>query len=206
MSRLWPTKDYAEDQPYPRAILATHVLTRGAQVGALGGLAAGFSIVILRHFNVLKATPATSTSAVSLPSTKPTAAAKVPTSALTSSVRSATINTLLRSTGVGFLLGTGILSVGLSAQMRGKEAIEWKDRSWRLLRNKGQLECDDWSYGGMILGVASAVRQGVPSQGAITAIDFLKGVGRVGVGGTVGLLGYMGWRYGLMGGWKKERV
>jgi hypothetical protein len=36
----------------------------------------------------------------------------------------------------------GIVSVGLVGRMWGREDIEWKDRSWRLMENKGQLETE----------------------------------------------------------------
>jgi hypothetical protein len=48
---------------------------------------------------------------------------------------------------------TGVLLVG---RMRGRDDIEWRDRSWRLLSNKGQVELDNWvlgdAAGGAIVG------------------------------------------------------
>lgn len=78
--------------------------------------------------------------------------------------------------------------------MRDQEEIQWQDRGWRLLENKGQLEVDDWTYPGMALGLASAFGAGGRALG-------WKGVaGRVGVGSMAGALGYMVWRYGVKGG------
>ncbi|KAJ9144364.1 hypothetical protein NKR19_g6460, partial [Coniochaeta hoffmannii] len=50
---------------------------------------------------------------------------------------------LLRSSGNGALVGTGLLAVALAGRMRGREEIEWRDRSYRLLWNRGQVEVDD---------------------------------------------------------------
>jgi hypothetical protein len=77
--------------------------------------------------------------------------------------------------------------------MWGREEIEWQDRSWRLIENKGQVECDDWTYSGMAIGaVASAVRG--------KGLGWRGGVGSIGLGSVGGMLGYMGWRYGVKGG------
>jgi hypothetical protein len=96
--------------------------------------------------------------------------------------------TLLRSTGRGAVIGTGLLGVALVRRMWGREEIEWQDRSWRLLGNKGQVECDDWTYGGMAAGLVGGVKG-------------LRGViGGLGIGSVVGMVGYMGWRYGIRGG------
>ena len=46
--------------------------------------------------------------------------------------------------------------------MWGREDIEWKDRSWRILVNKGQNQEDDWSLGGIVLG---AVGMGLVARG-----------------------------------------
>ncbi|CAH0029296.1 unnamed protein product [Clonostachys rhizophaga] len=64
--------------------------------------------------------------------------------------------------------------------MYGREEIEWRDRSWRLLENEGQLETDDWTYAGMVAGPA--------------VLAATKG------GALGGMLGYMTWRYGINGG------
>lgn len=84
-------------------------------------------------------------------------------------------------------------------RMREREEIEWKDRSWRLLENKGQIECDDWTYTGMVAGAVTSARDGTSG---------LKGaVGKVGAGSVVGMLCYMGWRYGIKGGkWEESKI
>jgi len=84
--------------------------------------------------------------------------------------------------------------------MRGREDIEWRDRAWRLLGNRGQVEVDGWSVGGMVGGGVAA---GVWGRGRGLGVRGV--VGSVGMGGTVGVVGYLGWRYGVRGGrWEGE--
>jgi hypothetical protein len=172
MSRYWQHTLYAEDQPYSHAILTTHVLTRALQTGSLVGTAVGTSLFLLRRFNILKPRI--------LPLTFTT--------------------TLLRSTGVGAVIGTGLLAVGLPLLMRGKEEIEWQDRSWRLLENKGQVEVDNWTYGGMAAGLAVSVARA-------NSLGWRGAIGSVGAGSLLGMMGYMGWRHGIKGGkWDEKDV
>ena len=102
---------------------------------------------------------------------------------------------ILLSSASGSLYGLGILAVGLAVRMAGREAIEWQDRSWRLLENKGQLETDDWTYGGMAVGVAAALATGQVRPHGWRAV-----LGGAGAGSVLGTLGYLGWRHGLNGG------
>jgi len=165
MSRFWPHTPYAEDQPFARSILYTHVLTRAVQTGAVVGSGVGIATHLVR---TLRKT--------ALPAPLATQ--------------------LVRSSGVGAAVTTAIMLVGIPARMWGREDIEWRDRSWRLLENEGQVECDDWTYVGMLGGLVAGGRKGG-----------WKGVtGRVGFGSLAGMAGYMGWRYGVKGGWKEEIV
>ncbi|PVH77184.1 hypothetical protein DL98DRAFT_517496 [Cadophora sp. DSE1049] len=169
MSRLWPHTTYAEEQPYYHSILTTHVLTRAIQSGSLVGAGISSTVFALRNFKILKP--------------------RIPSSTLTT--------TLLRSSGIGAIAGFGLLCVGLPMQMRGKEEIEWRDRSWRLLENQGQLECDDWTYPAMVAGGLAAATQ--------RSVLGWKGViGGIGAGSVLGMAGYMGWRYGVKGGKREE--
>lgn len=84
------------------------------------------------------------------------------------------------------------MGIALVGRMWGREDIEWKDRSWRLLVNKGQVECDDWMVGGMGAGLVGAMLNGRTGWSGIA--------GGVGLGSVIGLAGYMGWRYGVKGG------
>ncbi|KAJ5663482.1 hypothetical protein N7507_004213 [Penicillium longicatenatum] len=123
MSHFFPTTEYAEDQPLARTILATHVASRGFQLGTALGL---ISFTIESTFKR----------------------------------RSMTMPLLLRSAGAGSIIGAGISTAGMIARMWGRENIEWRDRSWRLRYNTGQLAIDNWSEPGAVIGaVAVALRR-----------------------------------------------
>jgi hypothetical protein len=93
----------------------------------------------------------------------------------------------------------GILAV--EGRMFGRDDIEWKDRSYRLLANRGQVEVDDWTLIGGTLGAVFAVRRGRAS--ATVTQKLLAGTG---LGTVAGTLGYMSWRYGLNGGkWPEDK-
>lgn len=61
------------------------------------------------------------------------------------------------------------------------------------MENKGQLETDDWTYGGMAAGLAATVLLKRP-------VGWVAALGSVGTGSVVSTLGYMAWRYGIHGG------
>ncbi|KAI0537780.1 hypothetical protein GGR58DRAFT_470254 [Xylaria digitata] len=165
MSRYFPHPAYAEDQPLARTILTTHVETRAITTGTI----IGAGIIAAREaFRRLRKGAA--------PSTPIT-----PRSQL-----------YLRAAGRSTLWTVGIVSVGLIGRMWGREEIEWQDRSWRLMENEGQLETDDWTYGGMVAGLAATALLKRP-------VGWVTVVGSVGAGSVAGTLGYLGWRYGLHG-------
>ncbi|PKX90018.1 uncharacterized protein P174DRAFT_424219 [Aspergillus novofumigatus IBT 16806] len=62
---------------------------------------------------------------------------------------------ITRSTGSGAFLGACTMAIMLPIRMAGKERIEWQDRAWRLLENKGQVEVDNWTTMGMVAGVGT---------------------------------------------------
>jgi len=134
-------------------------------MGSVLGTGVGASLIGLRQFNILKAP-------------------KIPISYT---------STLLRSGGTGAAITTALMCIALPLRMRGREDIEWQDRSWRLIENKGQVECDDFTYPGML---ASGVAYGLRGKG----LGWRGAVGSVGLGSVIGMLGYMGWRYGIKGG------
>ncbi|KAI1820603.1 hypothetical protein F4861DRAFT_51441 [Xylaria intraflava] len=167
MSRYFPHSAYAEDQPLAHTILTTHVETRAVTTGTIIGAGIYGTREILRR----------------LRSTSPSSATlAVPRSHL-----------YLRLAGQSTLWTVGITSVGLVGRMWGREEIEWKDRSWRLMESKGQLETDDWTYGGMAVGLTATALLRRP-------VGWVAAVGSVGTGSVIGTLGYCGWRYGLHGG------
>lgn len=105
--------------------------------------------------------------------------------------------TLLRSVGTGALIGAGFLAIATPARMWGKEEVEWQDRSWRLLENERQMEVDDFSLVGTILGtgaLALAVR-----RGTLPRTGWRSQLGAAGGGSLAGTMVYMIYRYGYMG-------
>ncbi|KAG0646459.1 hypothetical protein D0Z07_7573 [Hyphodiscus hymeniophilus] len=100
MSRLWPHTPYAEDQPFSRSILTTHVLTRAIQTGSLIGGLVSFDLYLLprvaRYFNVL-----------------PSLQKRIPTASFP--------RLFLRSSGVGTVAGLGI-----GARVGG----QWAGEAW----------------------------------------------------------------------------
>ncbi|KAJ7599266.1 hypothetical protein C8J56DRAFT_916259 [Mycena floridula] len=92
--------------------------------------------------------------------------------------------TLLRSTGIGTLVGTGFLTLALAGRMYDKTEIEWSDRSWRLLENKRQVEVDDWSLLGTMAGAgAASFRAG--------RLGFRGVLGGASLGSLLGVAGFM---------------
>jgi hypothetical protein len=74
--------------------------------------------------------------------------------------------------------------------MRGREEIEWQDRSWRLLENKGEVQTD-WETivgtgAGAVAGVVAARRGIVPVSAGTAAL------GGAGVGLGSGVLFMIG--------------
>jgi hypothetical protein len=105
---------------------------------------------------------------------------------------------ILLPTGYGALIGTASMVPALALRMYGREDIEWKDRSWRLLENEGQMEVDDWSSVGFVGGAVATARSEafrVASKGR-----WVRFVGGAALGECVGIMGYLVWRYGVHGG------
>jgi hypothetical protein len=88
---------------------------------------------------------------------------------------------VLRGAGTGALIGTGLLAVGVTARMWGREEIEWKDRAWRLCENEGQKNTDD----GSLVGIAVALAAGGMAKGA-RVVGWRGLVGGAAVGSLVG--------------------
>jgi hypothetical protein len=170
MSRFWPHTAYEEDQPYGKSILWAHILTRVPPTAAVLGGAITVGSLTLRKLNIL-------------------APKALPSSFTTS---------LLRSIGVSTVYTTGLVALATALRMHGREGIEWQERSWRLLENKGQVECDDFTYAGTALGLLGGVGKKMPWQVRL---------GGLGAGSLMGVMTYMGWRYGVKHGkWENETV
>ncbi|KAK2064692.1 hypothetical protein LY76DRAFT_501111 [Colletotrichum caudatum] len=94
---------------------------------------------------------------------------------------------LLRSTGTASAVGLGLMGIALAGRMWGRDDIEWRDRAWRLMTNQGQLETDDWTYGGAVAGLfASAAMPRMRAVGGWGTV-----AGSAGLGSVVGTVGYL---------------
>ncbi|KAK6537032.1 hypothetical protein TWF281_001235 [Arthrobotrys megalospora] len=95
---------------------------------------------------------------------------------------------LLRSNSTGALVSLGIGGAMTIGRMWGREDIEWKDRSWRLLRNTGQTQLDDFSAAGLAVGAVL----GAAGKGPL---PLWRGVvGGAGLGTLAGTLAFAIWK------------
>ncbi|KAE8354934.1 hypothetical protein BDV28DRAFT_129997 [Aspergillus coremiiformis] len=194
LSTFWPHTEYAEDQPFPKLILTSHVLDRSFQAGAVLGTSTGLVRVALLAY-------------------RPTVTNKFYTRFVVPP-GSTPATLLMRSTGMGCAIGLGAMTALLPYYLVRWEPIEWQDRSWRLLENEGQVEVDTWGFAGAVLGLTGIVvmarrnaglfqltgHQDVSTVVLLRALGWRNALASAGMGSITGVLGYMGWRYGLMGG------
>ncbi|KAK4946792.1 hypothetical protein LTR10_014294 [Elasticomyces elasticus] len=212
MSALFPVAEYAEDQRFAGTILTTHVLHRGFQSGAVVGAAVGalrkvpFSSMYSsiprpqqkhnaitegafsasNRLNTMR--PVFSQPASTYQTTSParqffsttTSQLRLPSNAQSTTAASAKI---LRSTGVGSVVGLSAMAIMLPMMMRGKEEIEWQDRSYRLLHNKGQVAVDTWS----LIGMTTAIGIGAFRDGSVMKQGWKVVAGRLGAGSLIGV-------------------
>ena len=190
MSRFFPQAEFAEDQPLSKTILTTHVLYRGFQSGAMLGSVAGAVRSIAFQRPTIRASlshaqqDAQSVNGMTASQMRP---------AQIMSVSSRATARVLASAGTGSAVGTALMAIALVGRMRGRDQIEWNDRSWRLLNNPSQVEVDDWSVAGAVGGVIGS--RLVRSTQTITPWKRLAG--GAGIGSLAGVAGYMIWRYGV---------
>ncbi|KAM0477574.1 hypothetical protein ACHAPX_005888 [Trichoderma viride] len=108
---------------------------------------------------------------------------------------------LLLSVSRNTLITTALVGgIGIPARMWGREPIEWQDRSWRLMENRGQLETDDWTYASMGAAVLATGLMRIRGAGGPAKLGYHGVVGAAGLGSVGGMIGYMVWRYGINGG------
>jgi len=103
----------------------------------------------------------------------------------------------------GTLAGLAFGFLALESRMWGKDHVEWQDRTWRLLGNKGQVEVDNWILGGEAVGGVAALvaaRRGLVPP-ALKEKMGVTIIGAMGLGAAIGTGEYMVWRYGI----KRER-
>lgn len=155
MTSLFPHPPYAEDQPYARSILYAHVMRASAM---------SFSFLSLFQ---------------------------LPASLISSRYRKQPINysTLfartLRTSGRGLVFGTVAGAAMTCGRMRGKEEIEWQDRSWRILENAGEVKTDWVTLGGAGVGAVAGVV--AARRGAVPATVSNAALGGAGAGFAAGV-------------------
>jgi hypothetical protein len=180
---IFPRYSTAEDQTHAHAILTIHVAHRAFQTGATIGLLTG---------GVRAALASRTTTPTKL--VAPSLGARV-------SAREIILRSAGRSALGTTVLLTAVLPGYMAYQTREAESAAdrdyaWRDRSWRLLHNEGQVGVDQGSVLGMVVG-AGAVLVGGGLRGAIGRSAVYAAAGRVGVGSLVGVVGWEVWRYGI---------
>jgi hypothetical protein len=155
MTSLFPHPVYAEDQQNAHAILYLHVVRASAM-----------SFTFFSLF-------------------------RIPLSIIGNNLRKIPINMsalwakTLRSSGRALIVGSGVGALATWGRMQGREEIEWQDRSWRVLENKGELITDWVTIGGAgtaAVGAALAARRGMIPMSVGGAL-----LGGAGAGSSVGV-------------------
>ena len=152
MTSLFPHPLYAEDQPFARSILYLHVMRASAM---------SFSFFSLLQF---------------------------PASIIAARYRNSPIDyaiilsRTLRTAGRGLVLGTAAGAIMTWGRMRGREEIEWKDRSWRILENHGEVKTDWVTLGAAGTGAVGALLAARSGRVPITVGNAMLGGAGVGMG------------------------
>lgn len=99
----------------------------------------------------------------------------------TSTLFAGTLSTSGRALALGAVAG----ALATWGRMRGREDVEWQDRSWRILENKGEVDTD-WvvtggAGAGALAGMIAARRGAVPISVGAAAL------GGAGLGSAVGI-------------------
>ncbi|KAF1851882.1 uncharacterized protein K460DRAFT_362652 [Cucurbitaria berberidis CBS 394.84] len=150
MTSLFPHTPYAEDQPYAQSILYLHTMRASAM---------SFTFLSLFQLPISLIRARRSQTPIS-------------TSIL--------LTDTLRTSGRGLVLGTVAGAAMVLGRMWGREEIEWKDRSWRILENKGEIKTDWVTLGGAGAGAVAGVvaaRRGVLPISAGNAVLGGAGLG-----------------------------
>ncbi|KAL7273523.1 hypothetical protein RUND412_003618 [Rhizina undulata] len=90
------------------------------------------------------------------------------------------VSAVLRGSAKGSVVGTALAAVALAARMQGKEEIEWKDRSWRILANESQNRTDALCFGGIVVGAVFGVALKPAGVSAISRVVGASALGSVG--------------------------
>ncbi|KAF2017317.1 hypothetical protein BU24DRAFT_420356 [Aaosphaeria arxii CBS 175.79] len=156
MTSLFPHAAYAEDQVSSHAILYLHVTRAAAMMGSFISLITAPTSLLASRYR--HKTPFTFTTLVPR---------------------------LFTHSARGIVLGSVAGVLMTYGRMRGKEEIEWQDRTWRLLENKGEVATDWWVFDGAAAGAvvgALGVRRGRIPVGLSTGV-----LGGAGIGSSAGV-------------------
>jgi hypothetical protein len=138
MASFFAPTAYAEDQPNAQAILYLHVMRASAM---------SFSFFSLFRFPIALVRMRYRGTPVNM---------------------SALVARTLQSSGRAFAIGSVVGALATWGRMRGREDIEWKDRAWRILENKGEVQTDWVTLGGIgagaFAGAAAARRGTIPAS------------------------------------------
>jgi hypothetical protein len=138
MDSIFPQAAYAEDQRNSRSILYLHVMRASAM---------SFTFFSLFRFPFALARAQYQKTPINM---------------------SVLVARTLQSSGRAFVLGSAAGALATWGRMRGKEEVEWQDRAWRILGNKGEMKTDLVTVGGMgagaVAGVVAARRGVVPAS------------------------------------------
>jgi hypothetical protein len=155
MTSLFRHPLYAEDQPYARTVLYLHVMRASAM---------SFSFLSLAQF---------------------------PASIVATRYRNRPIDynailaRTLKTSGRGLVLGTAAGAFMIWGRMRGRQEIEWKDRSWRILEISGEVKTDWVTLGGAGVGAVVGLVAARRGEVSVTVGNAVLGGSSVGVAGGV---------------------
>jgi hypothetical protein len=154
MASLFTQAPYAEDQQNARPILYLHVARASAMTFTFFSL---FRLPITIIRAQIRKAPV---------------------------VMSAVIARTLQSSSRAFAIGSAVGVFMTWGRMRGREEIEWQDRAWRILGNRGEVQTDWATVSGIGAG-AVAVAVGV-SRGVVPGSVGKAMIGGAGAGSSVG--------------------
>ncbi|KAF1836041.1 hypothetical protein BDW02DRAFT_260603 [Decorospora gaudefroyi] len=155
MTSFLPHPVYAEDQPYARSILYIHVMRASAMSFSFFSLFQFPASVVAARYH------------------------KTPVDYNMILART------LKTSGRALILGTAAGALMTWGRMRGREEIEWKDRSWRILENNGEVKTDWVTLGAAAGGATGAL---VAARGGRLPLSVSSAVlGGAGVGMAAGV-------------------
>jgi hypothetical protein len=154
MDSLFQETSYAEDQKNAHSILYLHVMRASSM---------SFTFISLLRFPLSLVVARYNRRPIDMPKL---------------------VARILQSSGWAFALGTAVGALATWGRMRGREEMEWQDRAWRILENKGENQTDWVTMGGVGAGTVAGVL--AARRGAIPASVGNAMLGGAGVGSSIG--------------------